>query len=54
MGDVNLNLIKFDKITEEYFYTLQQNDYQWMINFIAKPHPTKNVNAGTCLYHIFT
>lgn len=51
LGDFNLDLIQFNKKTEDYFYKLLQNGYQSMINSVT--HPNTNPESGTCLDHIF-
>lgn len=51
LGDVNLDLIEFNKKTEDYFYQLLQNGYESMINTCT--HPIKNYKDGTCIDHIF-
>lgn len=51
VGDNNLDLIKFNKKTEEYFYQFLQSGYQSMINTCT--HPNRNCNEGTCIDHIF-
>lgn len=51
LGDVNLDIINFDKKAEEYFYQLLQNGYESMINTCT--HPIRNCNDGSCIDHIF-
>lgn len=51
MGDINIDLIKFDTKAEDYFYHLQQNGYQSLINTCT--HPISGHNVGSCIDHIF-
>ena len=50
LGDINQDLIKFNKKTEEYFYLLLQMGYQSMINSVTHPNA---FGGGSCLDHIF-
>ncbi|KAL7307648.1 hypothetical protein TKK_0000332 [Trichogramma kaykai] len=51
MGDVNLDIAKFDANAEEYFYNYLQKGYQSMMNSCT--HPNKKVNESSCIDHIF-
>ena len=51
IGNVNIDLNKFDAKSEEYFYNLLQKGYQIMINSCT--HPLRDADTGTCIDHIF-
>ena len=51
VGDINIDLIKFDDKAQEYFYYMQLNDYQSLINTCTHPH--KGHNSESCIDHVF-
>ena len=51
IGDTNIDLIGFNKEAEKYFYLLQENGYQSMIN--SYTFPKHGLEEGSCLDHIF-
>lgn len=51
VGDMNIDLLTFDKITEDYWYIMQRNNYVSLINSVT--HLSGNINGGSCIDHAF-
>jgi len=47
LGDLNIDLIKFSKIREEYLLTMAQSGFSSLINTVTRP------TSNTCIDYIF-